>query len=78
MWTTEELKKLPYTYKEIVEIGYPEIWDLAQRTLQIKVAILHGRSSTLWAHSKMAIHPTTAFGKRPTTPLTRQNRILPD
>ena len=28
-------KKMPYTYKEIVEINYPEIWDLAQRCLKI-------------------------------------------
>lgn len=28
-------KRLPYTYKEIVEIDYPEIWDLAQRCFQI-------------------------------------------
>ena len=31
-------KRRPYTYKEIVELNYPEIWDLAQRTLQIAEA----------------------------------------
>ena len=36
MLTINDLdKRLPYTYKEIVEIDYPEIWDLAQRCLQI-------------------------------------------
>lgn len=40
MWTAEELKKMhyPYTYKEIVEIDYPEIWDLAKGCLQIAEA----------------------------------------
>ena len=28
-------KRLPYTYKEIVEINYPKIWDVAQSCLQI-------------------------------------------
>ena len=28
-------KRKPYTYKDIVEIDHPEIWDLAQRSLQI-------------------------------------------
>lgn len=31
-------KRLPYTYKEIVEFYYPEIWDLAQRCLKISEA----------------------------------------
>lgn len=31
-------KRRPYTYKEIVEIDYPEIWDLAQSCLQITKA----------------------------------------
>lgn len=36
MLTIDNLgKRLPYTYKEIVELDYPEIWDLAQRCLQI-------------------------------------------
>ena len=36
MLTIDDLgKRLPYTYKEIIEIDYPEIWDLAQRCLQI-------------------------------------------
>ena len=36
MLTIDDLgKRLPYTYKEIVEIDYPEFWDLAQRCLQI-------------------------------------------
>ena len=39
MMTIDDLgKRRPYTYKEIVEIDYPEIWDLAQRTLQIAEA----------------------------------------
>ena len=39
MLTINDLgKRLPYTYKEIVEIDYPEIWDLAQRCLQIAEA----------------------------------------
>ena len=39
MLTIDDLgKRLPYTYKEIVEIDYPEIWDLAQRCLQITEA----------------------------------------
>ena len=34
MLTINDLgKRRPYTFKEIVEIDYPEIWDLAQRTL---------------------------------------------
>lgn len=36
--TIEELKKLPYTLKDIVEIDHPKIWDLAQRCLQITEA----------------------------------------
>ena len=36
MLTIDDLgKRLPYTYKGIVEIDHPEIWDLAQRCLQI-------------------------------------------
>ncbi len=31
-------KRRPYTYKGIVEIDYPEIWDLAQKCLQITKA----------------------------------------
>jgi hypothetical protein len=38
MWTAEEIKKMPYTPKEIVEFDYPEIWDLAQSCTQM----LHG------------------------------------
>lgn len=39
MLTIDDLdKRLPYTYKEIVEIDYPEIWDLAQRCVQITEA----------------------------------------
>ena len=39
MLTIDDLgKRLPYTYKEIVEIDHPEIWDLAQRCLQITEA----------------------------------------
>ena len=39
MLTINDLgKRLPYTYKEIVELDYPTIWDLAQRTLQIAKA----------------------------------------
>ena len=39
MLTINDLgKRLPYTYKEIVEIDYPEIRDLAQRCLQIAEA----------------------------------------
>ena len=39
MMTIDDLgKRRPYTYKEIVEIDYPEIWDLAQRSLQIAEA----------------------------------------
>ena len=39
MLTINDLgKRLPYTYKEIVEIDYPEIWDLSKRTLQIAEA----------------------------------------
>ena len=39
MLTIDDLgKRLPYTYKEIIEIDYPEIWDLAQRCLQITEA----------------------------------------
>ena len=39
MLTIDNLgKRLPYTYKEIVELDYPEIWDLAQSCTQM----LHG------------------------------------
>lgn len=38
MWTTEELKKLPYTFKDIVEIDHPKIWGPAQKCLQITEA----------------------------------------
>ena len=39
MLTINDLgKRRPYTLKEIVELDYPEIWDLAQRCLQIAEA----------------------------------------
>lgn len=48
------LKRLPYTYKEIVELDYPEIWDLAQRCLQI---------AKTW--QEMAVELMPLYKKRP-------------
>lgn len=51
MLTINDLgKRLPYTYKEIVEIDYPEIWDLAQSCTQM----LHG-----W--QEMLVEPMKVF-----------------
>ena len=51
MLTINDLgKRLPYTYKEIVEIDYPEIWDLAQSCTQM----LHG-----W--QEMLVEPMQVF-----------------
>lgn len=50
MWTAEEIKKLPYTLKEIVEFDYPKIWDLAQNCTQM----LHG-----W--QEMLVEPMQVF-----------------
>jgi hypothetical protein len=56
MLTINDLgKRLPYTYKEIVEIDYPEIWDLSQRCLQIAEA---------W--QEMTVELTPLFKKRST------------
>jgi hypothetical protein len=48
------LKRLPYTYKEIVELDYPKIWDLAQRCLQI---------AKTW--QEMAVELMPLYKKRP-------------
>ncbi|MBQ6306402.1 MAG: hypothetical protein IJK78_07540 [Bacteroidales bacterium] len=55
MLTINDLgKRLPYTYKEIVELDYPEIWDLAQRCLQI---------TKTW--QEMAVELMPLYKKRP-------------